>query len=276
MPATSLDSPATSRTCSSQAVPMTMRALLVRGMAVGVLAAAVAFGFAWAVGEPQIAHAITFEDTVAIDGSAHADMARTDHTATLPALVSRTVQSTLGLATGLAVLGIAYGGTFAVVFAVVWGRVRGLHVRGTAMLVAGAGFMALFLIPFLKYPANPPAVGAAETIGARTAWYVGIMAAGTLLVGGFFVLRNVFAEVRPSWSMWDVTIVSAAVTVAVLIGLFIVLPDVDEVPDGFPAVVLWRFRVASVGIHACLWLTLGLVFGALSERAMRRAPVARA
>ena len=47
---------------------------------------------------------------------------------------------------------------------------------------------------------------------------------------------------------------------------YVVLPGVNEVPAGFPAAVLWRFRVASLGIQVVLWTTLGLVFGALTER----------
>jgi hypothetical protein len=46
------------------------------------------------------------------------------------------------------------------------------------------------------------------------------------------------------------------------------LPAINEVPDQFSAAVLWRFRVASLGIHAVLWTTIGLLFGALTERAM--------
>jgi predicted cobalt transporter CbtA len=46
------------------------------------------------------------------------------------------------------------------------------------------------------------------------------------------------------------------------------LPAVNEVPEQFPAVVLWQFRIASLGAQAIMWATLGLVFGALTERAL--------
>jgi predicted cobalt transporter CbtA len=45
------------------------------------------------------------------------------------------------------------------------------------------------------------------------------------------------------------------------------LPAVNEVPDQFPAVVLWQFRIASMGAQLLLWATIGLLFGALTERA---------
>jgi predicted cobalt transporter CbtA len=52
---------------------------------------------------------------------------------------------------------------------------------------------------------------------------------------------------------------------------YLVLPGVNEVPRDFPAAVLWRFRLASLGTQAVLWATLGLVFGALTERSLARA-----
>jgi predicted cobalt transporter CbtA len=44
------------------------------------------------------------------------------------------------------------------------------------------------------------------------------------------------------------------------------LPDVNEVPEDFPAVVLWRFRESSLGLHIVLWSAIGLLFGWLIER----------
>jgi hypothetical protein len=46
------------------------------------------------------------------------------------------------------------------------------------------------------------------------------------------------------------------------------MPSLDEVPQGFPADVLWSFRQAALAIQATLWATLGLVFGRLAEEAM--------
>jgi len=55
----------------------------------------------------------------------------------------------------------------------------------------------------------------------------------------------------------------------------LVLPPVDEVPPEFSAVVLWQFRVASLGTEAVLWTTLGLTFGAVAERYLARPTSAR-
>jgi len=49
------------------------------------------------------------------------------------------------------------------------------------------------------------------------------------------------------------------------------LPGFDEVPADFPAALLWRFRVSALGIQALLWATIGLSFGLMAERRLRRA-----
>ena len=52
----------------------------------------------------------------------------------------------------------------------------------------------------------------------------------------------------------------------------LILPGVNEVPDAFPAVVLWQFRIASIGAQALMWATLGLGFGAVAERVASGSP----
>ena len=56
----------------------------------------------------------------------------------------------------------------------------------------------------------------------------------------------------------------------VMIVVSLALPSVNETPEGFPAVVLWQFRIASAGAQLIMWTTIGLVFGALAERAATR------
>ena len=68
--------------------------------------------------------------------------------------------------------GIAMGALFAVAYVVCLGRVGSLRARTLALLVAGGGFPRLYLVPFLKYPANPPAIGHAETIKQRSGLYL--------------------------------------------------------------------------------------------------------
>src|SRR5215472_14518922 len=108
-------------------------ALLVRGMLVGLVAGLLAFGLAKIVGEPQVDKAIAFETQM--------DKAKGE--APEPELVSRAVQSTIGLLTGVVVYGTAFGGLFALVFAYASGRMGQLGPRELAALLALAGFIAI-------------------------------------------------------------------------------------------------------------------------------------
>ena len=79
---------------------------------------------------------------------------------------------------------------------------------------------------------------------------------------------------------WNAAILAGALFVAVVAVAQLILPAVHETPAGFPADVLYRFRLASLGINTTLWLGLGLGFGAAAERllepgAARRAVTAR-
>jgi predicted cobalt transporter CbtA len=224
-------------------------------MLVGALAGLLAFGFGSLFGEPPVGSAIAFEDQM------HQSMGMAPEME----LVSREVQSTIGLFTGVVIYGSALGGLFALAFAYADGRVGRLAPRGVSALVAALGFIAIVLVPALTYPPNPPAVGEPETIGHRTALYfammlislVGIAAAvafGQRLVGRI--------------GIWNAVTVAGAAFVAVVAAAQFLLPAINEVPEHFPADVLWRFRIASLGIQVILWTTMGLVFGALTERSL--------
>ena len=64
-------------------------------------------------------------------------------------------------------------------------------------------------------------------------------------------------------------VASAAVVLAVVAVGYLLLPSVDEVASDFPATLLWQFRISSLATQVGLWLTLGLVFAVLTERADR-------
>jgi hypothetical protein len=232
-----------------------VRALLVRGLLVGVAAAVVAFVVAKLLGESQVDLAIAFESTRdSVGGGHHHEV------------VSRTTQSTIGLFTGLLMFSVALGGVFSLVYAYAQGRLGTSGVRATAALVALAGFVGVYLLPMLKYPANPPAVGDPETIGRRTALYFLMTAISLIVVVAVSMAVRRLAGQLGGWNAALLSAAGGALAIGVAYGL---LPQVNEVPEGFPADVLWRFRIASLAIQASIWATLGLLFGALTERHIR-------
>ena len=224
-------------------------------MLAGLAAAVLAIAFAALFGEPQVASAI------AIEAAHHAS----DGAGSEP--VGRSVQSTVGLAVAVGVYGAALGGIFALAFAAVHGRFGRAGARTTAAVVAATGFVSVALVPFLKYPANPPAVGQPDTINRRTALYVTFVLVAVLsAVLAAIVRRSLGRRFGP----WEATLLALAVFVAVVGLAGALLPRVDEVPADFPATLLWRFRIASLGTQAVLWTVLGLLFGVLAERLARR------
>lgn len=228
-----------------------VRALLARGMFAGVAAGAVAFALAYLVGEPQVDAAIAFED-------AHAKGSDME-------LVSRSLQSTAGLATAVLVFGAAVGGIAALAFCFALGRIGRFSPRATAALLAGAAFATLCLVPSLKYPAGPPSVGSADTIGKRTALYFLMIALTVLLALAATLLGRALA---PRWGNWNATLGAMAVFIAAMAAAAVFLPAVDEVPEDFPATVLWQFRLASIAVQALLWACFGVVFGWLADRVL--------
>lgn len=227
--------------------------LLLRGMLVGIFAGILAFGFARIYGEPQVDRAIAFEDqTAQAAGEAPG-----------PEIVSRGTQAGLGLLTGVLVYGASIGGLFSLVFAYTFGRVSNFGPRGTAALLALAGFVAIVLVPDLKYPANPPSVGNPDTLAARTELFF------VMLVTSIAALTAAVALARRLWAQygaWNATIIAGAAFIVFIAIVQYALPTINEVPEKFSADLLWRFRTAAFGIQVVLWTTIGLVFGAVVER----------
>ncbi|MFG2307326.1 CbtA family protein [Streptomyces sp. NPDC048566] len=235
----------------------TVRNLLVRGMLAGLAAGLLALVVAYFLGEPSVARAIDLEEA-----HAHAH----EHEAEL---VSRSLQSTAGLATGVLLYGVAFGGIAALAYCFALGRVGRVGARATALLLSGGALIAVYVVPFLKYPANPPAVGEADTIGRRTALYFLMMVLGVLLAVAATLLGR---RLAPRTGTWYATVAAVSAFV-VLVGLaYAFLPVVDEVPEGFPAGLLWRFRLSALAIQGTLWAGFGLVFGELAERLLHPKP----
>jgi len=248
--------------------------LLLRGMLVGLVAGLLCFVFLRVVGEPPVARAIALEEAAGLAAHDHgADaVAPAAHDHGDGAAVSRATQAGVGLLTAVAVYGAATGGLFALAFAAVWGRWERLGPRGTAALLAAAGFVAVFLVPFLKYPPNPPAVGSPETIGLRTGLHLAMLAISLAAMIAAMLLRG---RLAPGQGGWNASLWAGAAYAGGMMVVGLLMPAVQEVPDGFPATTLWSFRMASLGGQALLWAAIGIGFGLLSHRVAARRPSAR-
>jgi predicted cobalt transporter CbtA len=224
-------------------------------MLAGLLAGLLTFAVATLIGEPQLELAIGFETT-----RHHA----TTHTME-PELVGRGTQRGLGLLTACVAIGVALGGILAIVFGFAYQRVGRINAAALAALLASAGFVVVVLVPQLKYPANPPAVGTDDTVGLRTALYFEmiLIALGSLVLA-LLLGRQLVARLGKQGAL----LVAAAAFIVVVAALQLALPNINEVPEGFPTDVLWRFRLASLGTQFVLWAALGAIFGLLARRSL--------
>lgn len=244
---------------------MTARAFLIRGLLAGLLAGIATFVVAYQVGEPHVERAIALEES-ATSPAGPAGHHQADQSSPSPkdagAEVSRSTQRTWGLLTGSLAVGVALGGIVALIAAGVVGRLGRLTPGQSTAVVSTIGFVAFALVPFLKYPANPPGVGSAETIGARTSYYF------------LFVLASLVMAVAASLLATRVTARSGAfVGVVSGAGLYLLvmvvtgqlMPSVNEAGD-FPADTLWLFRRASLLTLATTWAVIGVVLTGLVGR----------
>jgi hypothetical protein len=185
--------------------------------------------------------------------------------------------------------GIAMGALFAVVYCVALGRVGKVSPRNLALLVAGGLFLGVFFVPFLKYPANPPAVGHGETIKDRAALYLAMVVCSLV-----FLLAAVWLGKRLAvrFGNWTAALLAAGAFIVATGVVMLLLPSLghlqlnveqyglqpSEIPQaltdksgnivypGFPADDLYNFRLYSVGAQVILWATIGLCFAPMASR----------
>jgi hypothetical protein len=232
-------------------------------MIAGAIAGILVFAFAHTFGEPLVDKAIAFEEAAATAAGEAAE----------PEIVSRATQAGIGLFTGVMAYGIAVGGLFALAFAFVHGRFSKLSARGTAAVIALAAFVAIILVPGIKYPANPPAVGNPDTIGVRTElFFLMIVVSVGALVAAVAFARNLAIR----FGIWNGSIIAGIAYIVFIGAVQYLLPPINEVPENYSAAVLWSFRTTSLGMHVILWSVLAVVFGFLAEKRLEaRSPVGR-
>lgn len=250
--------------------------LILRGLIAGAVGGLLAFVFARIFAEPVIDRAIAYEDgrgaaQDALDRAAGFSVPVDDGGEAF----SRGIQANLGIGVGMVAFGLAMGALFAVAYTVCLGRTGQLKARPLALVLAACGFVVVYLTPFLKYPANPPAVGNDDSIRDRASYFL-LMLVSSLLIA---VLATVAGQqLRQRFGTWNAALLGVGIYVAGVAVVMLVLKDIAEVPapltdssghivfPAFPADVLADFRLYSVAAQVILWSTIGLVFAPFADR----------
>jgi hypothetical protein len=228
--------------------------LVGRGAVAGAIAGALSTVLSLLLGEPFVARAIALEEAAATGPSTE--------------VFSRGTQL-FGLAAVSILIGLSIGVLFGVVYALVHRADPDAEPWPRSIRLATAGFVGVSLIPFLRYPANPPAVGDPGTVDARTRLYLAAVLVGIATVTAAWQLHTRLARrgVAPSLCQ-----IATVIVVLIGLGLTFLLPGNPDPLDA-PADLIWGFRIASLATIATLWFGLGAAFGLIGERvAARQAP----
>ena len=157
------------------------------------------------------------------------------------------------------ILGLSIGSLFGIVFAYARSSVPGSNNKKKGLIVAGIMWFVLFLMPALKYPANPPSIGDPETIYYRQSLYVAFLA-----ISGFNALGLAFLY-RKIRSLHIRKAIIPAAYVAMMAGAYLAMPANPD-PINAPVDLVIGFRITSAITITLFWGLLGVIFGAFWDK----------
>jgi len=150
------------------------------------------------------------------------------------------------------ILGLAMGSLFGIVYALSKNSLPGKNDVAKSVILAGVMWITIYIIPFLKYPANPPTVGDGETVMLRAILYVSFIALSGIGVVIFYKLSCKLQNNKKYFGLFGYVIF---ITI-----LFFVMPEnPDEITA--PMNLVNEFRLMSVLGVSSFWLSVGLILG---------------
>ena len=155
------------------------------------------------------------------------------------------------------ILGTSVGALFGIIFALSKNSLPGTNLVKKSLALAGMMWFTMYLIPFLKYPANPPTVGDGETIVLRAILYLSFIAISGLGALAFYKLSKKFKNNKKI-----ISLIGYGVFILVV---FFVMPDnPDEVTA--PMNLVNEFRFMSVLGVSSFWISIGIILGLFWNR----------
>jgi predicted cobalt transporter CbtA len=151
-----------------------------------------------------------------------------------------------------AILGTSMGALFGIVYALSRNSLPGKNDLRKTFVLAAVMWVTIYFIPFLKYPANPPTVGDAETVVLRSILYLSFIAISGFGAVGFYQLYK---------KLQSKSKIAAFVGYAFFIGVVFVMmpPNPDEV--NAPMDLVNGFRAMSVIAVSVFWVAIAAILG---------------
>lgn len=154
------------------------------------------------------------------------------------------------------ILGTSISALFGIVYVYSRDSLPGSNNKKKGLILAGIMFFVIFLIPALKYPANPPAVGDPETIEYRESLYIGMLVISGFTALGVAILYRSLGQNRKE----SRKIIVPAIYAVIIALAFTVLPNnPDEV--AISADLLMNFRIVTTITMGIFWGALGILLG---------------
>ena len=150
------------------------------------------------------------------------------------------------------ILGIAMGSLFGIIYALSRNSLPGKNDVTKAVILAGIMWITIYLIPFLKYPANPPTVGDGETVALRAILYILFILISGFGAFTFYKLSKKFQNNKKYLGLFGYV---------VFIGImFFIMP---ENPDKItaPMNLVNEFRLMSILGVSSFWGSIGIILG---------------
>jgi predicted cobalt transporter CbtA len=237
-------------------VNLTYGSLIKRALLAGLAAGLLLALYTLVVVEPTIDRAVDLEEKLA-------EAAPHGHGDDEEPMFSRDTQVGGGMAATMIYAAIV-AAVFGTVLASVRHRLPQFSELGRVVWLAAVTFGAVALVPALKYPANPPAVGDPDTVNERTVQYLVLIGLSVALAVGLVRLSGWLRH-----RMDDATrLLAVAAATAVGYGLLLVLlpSSPDAIDPAVPAQLVWDFRIRSLGGLALLWASIGFGLGWALDR----------
>ena len=165
------------------------------------------------------------------------------------------------------IYGISLSALFGIVFVYSRNSLPGSNNKKKALVLTGIMFVVLFLIPTLKYPASPPAVGNPDTIYSRESFYVGFIAISgfsSLALALLYTKKIINKNNRPSKSKENIAIPLLLYVVIMGCAYLLFPPNPDKITISMDLIM--TFRIAGAFTIGIFWGLMGIILGSFWDK----------
>lgn len=213
----------------------------------GAIAGVILAGMNMIIVEPLIDKAIGIETANAVASGENVDMNEQD---------SFRVWQKAGSVVAGSILGMAFGSLLGIVYAFSRKVLPFSGDRKRAVFLSVVMCLVLFVVPFIKYPGNPPAVGDPETILIRESLYLGFLGVSAISALCLGILFHRHRQIS------HISIILPLIYAAIMSSAFVLFPpNPDKI--SIPMDLVNSFRIASGLTMVGFWIILGTIFGLL-------------